>query len=94
MNNDDNSESSVEDLPARPQDQPEHIIDLEQKRIRIQDAIKCLPELQREVFLLREESGLSLDEIAKITDVNMETAKSRLRYAVNSLRKTIKAGDS
>jgi len=46
----------------------------------------CLPEDQREAFVLREEGGFNIDEIAVITGVNPETAKSRLRYAVNKLR--------
>ena len=33
--------------------------------------------------------GLSLDQIASITDCNRETAKSRLRYAVKKLRVAI-----
>ena len=41
------------------------------------------------MFLLREEAGLSLDQIAAITDSNRETTKSRLRYAVNKLRSAI-----
>jgi RNA polymerase sigma-70 factor (ECF subfamily) len=45
-----------------------------------------LPAEQRDVFLLYEESGLSLEEIATITAVGPETAKSRLRYAVSKLR--------
>jgi len=45
-----------------------------------------LPALQREAFLLREEAGLSLEEIALATGVTAETAKSRLRYAVAKLR--------
>jgi RNA polymerase sigma-70 factor (ECF subfamily) len=45
-----------------------------------------LPETQREIFLLREEGGLSLLEIAEITGVTAETAKSRLRYALAKLR--------
>ena len=41
---------------------------------------------QRDVFLLYEETGLSLEEIATVTGVGPETAKSRLRYAVAKLR--------
>jgi RNA polymerase sigma-70 factor (ECF subfamily) len=48
--------------------------------------IEALPTLQREAFLLREEAGLSLEEIALATGVTQETAKSRLRYAVAKLR--------
>ena len=45
-----------------------------------------LPADQREAFLLREEAGMSIDEIAECTGVGPETAKSRLRYAVGKLR--------
>lgn len=49
--------------------------------------IAKLPEAQREVFLMREESGMSLEQIAEATRVGKETAKSRLRYAVAALRR-------
>ena len=49
-------------------------------------ALEELPPEQRDVFVLYEESGLTLEEIGKITGVAMETAKSRLRYAVSKLR--------
>jgi RNA polymerase sigma-70 factor (ECF subfamily) len=48
--------------------------------------LRTLPEEQRDVFLLYEEAGLSIDDIATATGVNRETAKSRLRYAVNKLK--------
>jgi RNA polymerase sigma-70 factor (ECF subfamily) len=51
-------------------------------------ALATLPAEQRDVFLLYE-SGLSLDEVAAISAVGMETAKSRLRYAVAKLRATL-----
>ncbi len=51
--------------------------------------IAKLPEAQREAFLLREEAGLSLEEIATVTGTSRETVKSRLRYAVNKLRQTL-----
>jgi RNA polymerase sigma-70 factor (ECF subfamily) len=53
---------------------------------RYKAALAELPAEQRDVFLLYEESGLSLEEIAVITAVGPETAKSRLRYAVSKLR--------
>ena len=48
-----------------------------------------LPAEQRDAFLLREEAGLSLEEIALVTGVGAETAKSRLRYADRKLRTAI-----
>ncbi|EJL79791.1 RNA polymerase sigma factor, sigma-70 family [Polaromonas sp. CF318] len=52
-------------------------------------AVERLPREQREAFLLQAEAGLSVDEIATATGVNFETAKSRLRYARNSLRQQL-----
>ncbi len=56
---------------------------------RLNLALMELPEEQRDAFLLHEEGGLSIDQIATVTDSNRETAKSRLRYAVNKLRTAI-----
>jgi len=55
-------------------------------RNALSTALSELPVEQREAFLLREESGLSLDEIATVTRVGKETVKSRLRYALGKLR--------
>ena len=49
-------------------------------------ALNELPEVQREAFLLAEEAGLTLEEIASISGVARETLKSRLRYAMRKLR--------
>ena len=49
-----------------------------------------LPIAQREAFLLYEEGGLSIDEIATTTGISFEAAKSRLRYAVAKLREGLK----
>ncbi len=48
-------------------------------------ALANLPEEQKEVFLLHEKSGLTLHEIAQVTDSSFESTKSRLRYAVKKL---------
>lgn len=53
---------------------------------------KVLPELdedQREVFLLRQMEGLSFQEIAEIQDININTVKSRMRYALQKLREML-----
>ena len=58
-------------------------------RRRLEAALLNLPDEQRDAFLLHEEGGLTIDQIAAVTDCNRETAKSRLRYAVNKLRAAI-----
>ena len=54
-------------------------------------ALNELPELQREAFLLAEEGGLTLEEIASVSGVGRETIKSRLRYATGKLRNKLES---
>jgi RNA polymerase sigma-70 factor, ECF subfamily len=56
---------------------------------RYREALAALPADQRDAFLLYEESGLTLVEIAAISGVGVETAKSRLRYALAKLRRSL-----
>jgi RNA polymerase sigma-70 factor (ECF subfamily) len=52
-------------------------------------ALEALPAAQREAFLLHEEAGLSIAEIAAATGTNEEAAKSRLRYAMAKLKTAV-----
>ncbi|MBO5875723.1 MAG: sigma-70 family RNA polymerase sigma factor [Alistipes sp.] len=52
--------------------------------------VEMLPEEQREVVMLRYYSGLSFKEIAEQTNVSINTALGRMRYALINLRKMIK----
>ncbi len=70
-------------------DQPEALVERSLARLRLNEALLLLPDEQRDVFLLREEADLNLDQIAAVTGTNRETAKSRLRYAVRKLRAAI-----
>lgn len=44
---------------------------------------------QREVFLLRGKNGLKFEEIAEVLQVSVNTVKSRMRYACESLKKIL-----
>ncbi len=77
----------IAELPGNPTAQPEHRGHLERQMERLMGLLDELPVEQCEVFVLREESGLSIEQIAEATGVNPETAKSRLRYAVQKLRR-------
>jgi RNA polymerase sigma-70 factor (ECF subfamily) len=55
-------------------------------RERVVEAVGQLPEEQREVFLMREVSGLSFKEIAEIVGAPENTIKSRMRYALERLQ--------
>jgi RNA polymerase sigma-70 factor (ECF subfamily) len=63
---------------------------LEAKAHRLRIAIGQLPEKQKDALLLKLEGGLDLGEIAAVTGVNRETAKSRLRYATGKLKEMLK----
>lgn len=56
----------------------------------IRDTICELPEHFRLVIILRELQGLSYDEIAKITQTNVGTVKSRISRARNKLQESLK----
>lgn len=54
-------------------------------RAALEKALGALPDEQREVFTLREMGGLSFQEIAEVVGCNENTAKSRMRYALERL---------
>ena len=55
----------------------------------LERALAGLPEEQREVFILREYSGIPFKEIAEVTGVSENTVKSRMRYALEGLRRRL-----
>ena len=74
--------------------EPENELDRQRMAKKLLGLIADLPDAQRETFLLREEAGMSIEEIAVATGVNAETAKSRLRYAVAKLRSGMQTTDN
>lgn len=86
---DDEGEPLWEQMPEDAAHEPDRVTERRFQMDELKQAIEALPEAQKEAFLMREETGLSLDEIAEATGVNRETAKSRLRYAVAKLRKSL-----
>jgi RNA polymerase sigma factor (sigma-70 family) len=72
--------------------EPEPRAEGKQDLQRLAAALAALPELQRETFLLHEEAGMTLAEIAAATGATPEAAKSRLRYALAKLREALGDG--
>ena len=70
------SESSIEE---------EHIIQDTYNLLKAY--IKDLPDSQREVLVMRHYMMISFQEIADATDVSINTALGRMRYALINLRK-------
>jgi RNA polymerase sigma factor (sigma-70 family) len=73
------SETSAEDIQIK-QDTHESL----------KTHIKELPDLQREVLVMRHYMQMSFQEIAAATDVSINTALGRMRYALINLRKKLK----
>ena len=61
----------------------------ERLRVELAAAIESLPADQREVFLLREYHGLPFNEIADVVSAKVGTVKSRMRYALEALRREL-----
>jgi len=56
---------------------------------RVRREIGRLPDTEREVFLLRENGGLSYRDIASICDAPLGTVKTRMRSALIRLRRAL-----
>jgi len=67
----------------------EEVIVFEQILTDVRALIDKLPEDQREVVLLRHYADLSFKEIAEQTNVSINTALGRMRYAIINMRKII-----
>ena len=86
IDGDDDTDDMTAAVPVPGAHTPEDLVGNRQVGERLRAALACLPPVQRDAFLLQQESGLSLAEIAVLTGVGVETVKSRLRYAVAKLR--------
>lgn len=56
----------------------------------IRDAVRGLPEIQREVYELVDAQGLKYREIAALLEIPVGTVKSRMNAALTSLRGLLK----
>ncbi len=56
---------------------------------KLYEALEALPSEQREVFLMRQYQHLKFREIADIIGCPENTVKSRMRYALEALRKQL-----
>ena len=82
---DEDGEPAME-LPDEREPPADDALDLKRQAGRLLALVAELPEAQREAFLLQQEAGMSVEEIASATGVTRETTKSRLRYAMAKLR--------
>ena len=59
----------------------------EQTSDKVRALIDALPTEQKEVVILRHYANMSFKQIAKITNVSINTALGRMRYALINMRK-------
>jgi RNA polymerase sigma-70 factor (ECF subfamily) len=70
------SEDSVESIQIR-----------KETHEQLREMIQRLPEVQRQVLIMRHYEDMSFQEIADATGVSINTALGRMRYALINLRK-------
>ncbi len=68
---------------------PEDEFTFKQKAKVLMQTLNALPADQKEAAILHFEKEMNVQEIAEVTNVKTETAKSRLRYAKNKLKAAI-----
>ena len=82
----DDEDAAIEEAPATKRDEPHEAYEVKEQAARLLKLLEALPAAQREAFVLQHEAGMSIEEVAEVTGVARETAKSRLRYAMVKLR--------
>jgi RNA polymerase sigma-70 factor (ECF subfamily) len=68
---------------------PNDRVEREELRKKIKEAIDSLPDMQRQVFILRHYEELSLKEIAKLLNRSIGTIKANLFHANRKLREML-----
>lgn len=74
---------------ATRHEDPEKTYGNEELKTLLKKALATLPEEQRIVVIMKEYEGLKIREIAEIMDISDNTVKSRLYYALGSLKKLL-----
>lgn len=69
-----------------PNPTPEQERERSEWRTEIEAVVKCLPEVYRELIVLRHSQDMSYDEIAEITNLPLGTVKNRLFRAREMMR--------
>jgi RNA polymerase sigma factor (sigma-70 family) len=62
----------------------------EQIHLDVKKLIEYLPHEQKEVLVMRHYADMSFKDIADVTNVSINTALGRMRYALINLRKLVK----
>jgi len=89
LNGDDGETFCLADALATTSASPYECAASSQVRSRVEAALRTIPEVFREVVVLREIEGFGYEEIAEILNVNLGTVKSRLTRGRSALREAL-----
>jgi RNA polymerase sigma-70 factor (ECF subfamily) len=68
---------------------PADTVELSDMTKRVMRAVSVLPEVQRDVFLMRVQGDLSFSEIAETLNIPLNTALGRMHDAMSKLKKLL-----
>ena len=80
----------VEMSEERTDERPAAAVERDDSRAAVRDALRRLPESQREALVLAYWGGLTADQIAQRSHVPLGTAKSRIRLGLTKLREDLR----
>ncbi len=86
------TEVLLDEIPETPdafEDGPDDLLIRREEEAAFMNLLEQLPPPQRTALLLHFVEDFSLEEIARITGVELGTVKSRLHYAKRALRKLV-----
>jgi RNA polymerase sigma-70 factor (ECF subfamily) len=89
----DNSEFDIFDTIQLTDPSVEEQMIIDQIHQDVRDLIDLLPQEQKEVLFMRHYSEMSFKDIADQTNVSINTALGRMRYALINLRKLVREKD-
>lgn len=80
-------EFDIFDVIKNPEQNVEEKMEKEQVHSDVKNLVKFLPADQKEVLMMRIYYDMSFKEISELTNVSINTALGRMRYALINLRK-------
>lgn len=88
VTHDEFSQGILNDIRLSEESHEKDLIEAQQSDMLMR-ILNYLPDVQREVVLMRFYEGKSFKEIAEATDVSINTSLGRMRYALINLRKLL-----
>ena len=85
--------NEIPDVPDESENRPDDLLIRREQETEFMNLLNQLSPPQRSVLLLHFLEEFPLEEIARITETNLGTVKSRLHYAKRALRKLLEQNE-